>query len=291
MEGKNMNIYIDKIAIDPKIVGRANGLDFVTVQSYADSMEDGIVFPPVEVVSDGDIFWLVDGQHRLEATKKINKEQISCNVIEGDKRLAMLMSCSTNAEHGKPRTNEDKRQKVLMLLEDDEWNGWSSRDIASQCKVSHTFVDKFRNLTGNVASDKAERTYITKHGTTAIMNTANIGGNGNGKLVQTEIEPIISAEAAYEEKVKLECKEKEIQQIKEKYSKPPLKYLLAEYASLLTKANITSKTMVANHDEYDIRAAFQNDAFLRSGVSKAIAVNNDFIEGVKNGFQSKGNFG
>ena len=35
------------------------------------------------------------------------------------------------------------------------------------------------------------------------MNTTNIGGNDNGKLVQTEIEPIISAEAAYEEKVKL----------------------------------------------------------------------------------------
>ena len=289
MEGKNMNIYIDKIAIDPKIVGRANGLDFVTVQSYADSMEDGIVFPPVEVVSDGDIFWLVDGQHRLEAAKKINKEQISCNVMEGDKRLAMLMSCSTNAEHGKPRTNEDKRQKVLML--DEEWRKKSDHKIAEHCKVSQPFVLKLRNLTNNVISDKAERTYITKHGTTAIMNTANIGGNGNGKLVQTEIEPIVSAEAAYEEKVKLECKEKEIQQIKEKYSKPPLKYLLAEYASLLTKANITSKTMVANHDEYDIRAAFQNDAFLRSGVSKAIAVNNDFIEGVKNGFQSKGNFG
>ena len=38
---------------------------------------------------------------------------------------------------------------------------------------------------------------------------------------------------------------------------------------------------------FDIRGEFQKDAFLRSGVSKAIAVNNDFIEGVKNGFQSK----
>ena len=94
------------------------------------------------------------------------------------------------------------------------------------------------------------------------MNTANLGSNN---------------------------KEKAIQQIKEKYSTPPLKYLLAEYASLLTKANITSKTLVANYDEYDIRAAFHNDDFLRSGVSKAIAVNNDFIEGVKNGFQSKSN--
>ena len=66
-----MNIYIDKIAIDPKIVGRANGLDSDTVESYADDMEGGAVFPPIEVVSDGDIFWLVDGQHRLEAAPYI----------------------------------------------------------------------------------------------------------------------------------------------------------------------------------------------------------------------------
>ncbi|HHZ65691.1 MAG TPA: hypothetical protein EYN51_09395 [Flavobacteriales bacterium] len=264
-----MNIYIDKIAIDPKIVGRADGLDSDTVESYADDMEGGAVFPPIEVVSDGDIFWLVDGQHRLEAAKKINKEQVSGNVTEGDKRLAMLMSCSTNAEHGKPRTNEDKRQKVLMLLEDDEWNGWSSRDIASQCKVSHTFVDKLRNLTGNVASDKAERTYVTKHGTTAIMNTTNIGGNDNGKLVQTEIEPIILAEAAYEEKVKL------------------LKELWCQYASLLTKANVISKRMAVNYDEYDIRVTLEDDSFLRESIGKAMDVNIDFIEGVKHGFQSK----
>ena len=258
-----MDVTIEEITVDPQIVGRVNGLDFVTVQTYADDMESGAVFPPVEVVSNGDVIWLVDGQHRVEAAKKVNLEKIEANVIHGDYRDALLMSCGTNAEHGKRRTNEDKRQKVLMLLEDDEWNGWSSRDIASQCKVSHTFVDKLRNLTGNVASDKTERTYTTKHGTQAVMNTTNIGSNNN--------------------------KEKEIQRIKEEYSKPPLKYLLAEYASLLTKANVVSKAIVTHHDEFDIRGEFEKDKFLRSGVSKAIAVNNDFIEGVKNGFQSENN--
>ena len=201
-----MDIEIGKITVDVEIVGRADGLDSATVESYADDMEAGDVFPPIELVGDGDVFWLVDGQHRLEAAKQINGEQMSANVTKGDRWDALEMSCATNAEHGKPRTNEDKRQKVLMLLEGERWKGWSSRKIASQCKVSHTFVDKFRNLTGNVASEKAERTYVTRHGTTAIMNTTNIGGNDNGKLVQTEIEPIISAEAAYEEKIESEHK-------------------------------------------------------------------------------------
>ena len=258
-----MDVTIEEITIDPQIVGRVNGLDFVTVQTYADDMEAGAVFPPVEVVSNGDVIWLVDGQHRLEAAKKVNLEKIEANVIHGDYRDALLMSCGTNAEHGKRRTNEDKRRKVLMLLEDEVFKekNWSDLEIARHCKVSNHFVKKQRNLTRNIPSDKTERTYTTKHGTQAVMNTTNIGSNNN--------------------------KEREIQQIKEEYSKPPLKYLLAEYASLLSKANVISKAIITHHDEFDIRGEFQKDVFLRSGVSKAIAVNNDFIEGVKNGFQSK----
>ena len=73
-------------------------------------------------------------------------------MIHGDYRDALLMSCGTNAEHGKRRTNEDKRQKVLMLLEDEEWQGWSNVVIARNCKVSHTFVNKLRDHTCNVSS-------------------------------------------------------------------------------------------------------------------------------------------
>ena len=284
-----MDIEIGKITVDVEIVGRAEGLDSVTVQTYADDMEAGVVFPPVELVDDGDVFWLVDGQHRLEAARQINGEQISANVTKGDRWDALEMSCATNAEHGKPRTNKDKRQKVLMLLEGERWKGWSSRKIASQCKVSHTFVDKLRGHTGNVASMETERTFIHhKTGQPTTMNTTNIG-NADGDLVQTEIEPIILAEAVYEEKVKLKCEEKKIQQIKEEHSKSPLKSLFAEYVSLLTKANVISKRMVVNYDEYDIRVTLEDDSFLRESIGKAMDVNIDFLEGVKHGFQSKSN--
>ena len=85
-----MDIEIGKITVDVEIVGRVDGLDFVTIQSYADDMEAGAVFPPVELVGDGDVFWLVDGLHRLEAAKKINREQISSNVTEGDERVGVV---------------------------------------------------------------------------------------------------------------------------------------------------------------------------------------------------------
>ena len=180
-----MDIEIGKITVDVEIVGRADGLDSEIVQTYADRMEAGDVFPPIKLVSDGDVFWLVDGQHRLEAAKRVNGGQISAKVTKGDRWAALEMSGDNNADNGRPRTNEDKRQKVLMFLEGERWKDWSSRKIASQCKVSHTFVDKLRNHTGNVASMEAERTFIHhKTGQPTTMNITNIGSS-NGDLVQS----------------------------------------------------------------------------------------------------------
>ena len=200
-----MDIKVESIVIDPKVIDRVGGLDFGTIQTYADDMESGDIFPAVEIVSDGQSSWLVDGQHRLEAVKKLERETITANVTEGDYRDALLKSCATNAEHGKRRTNEDKRQKVMMLLEDEEWKTWSDREIARQCKVGHPLVGELRNHTGRNTSMETERTFIHhKTGQPTTMNTSNIGKSqpdlsvGNLYYRQAEIEPIIVAELAYQ---------------------------------------------------------------------------------------------
>ena len=159
MLGGIMDVTIEEITIDPKIVGRANGLDVVTVQTYADHMKNGAIFPPVEIVSNGDTLWLVDGQHRLKAAEELNLEKIEANVTHGDRRDALLMSFGTNEEHGDRRTNEDKRQKVMAMLEDEEWGKWSNREISRHCKVSNPFVMKLRNHTAKKLNAPL---YITK---------------------------------------------------------------------------------------------------------------------------------
>ena len=65
----------------------------------------------------------------------------------------------------------------MALLNDDEWSQWSDREIARRCAVHHNTVEKLRReLTGDLSSEKpTDRTYTTKHGTTATMNTTNIG--------------------------------------------------------------------------------------------------------------------
>lgn len=147
------------------------------VADYAESITEGAKFPPVTVFYDGALYWLADGFHRFFAHKKIGALDINAEVHQGTKRDAILHSVGANASHGLRRTNEDKRKAVLTLLEDPEWAQWSNREIARRCCVSDKTVASVReSLTAEIRSEEPDqRTYTTKHGTEAVMSTANIG--------------------------------------------------------------------------------------------------------------------
>ena len=63
----------------------------------------------------------------------------------------------------------------MTLLQDPEWGQWSDSQIARQCFVHQSTVSRIRSSLMQSMSDKQERTYKTKHGTIAKMNTAKIG--------------------------------------------------------------------------------------------------------------------
>jgi uncharacterized protein YukE len=143
------------------------------VAEYAAAVSEGAAFPPVTLFYDGDAYWLADGFHRFEAYREAGLAEIPAEVRQGGQRDAILYSVGANASHGLRRTNDDKRRAVLTLLNDPEWSKWSDREIARKCGVDHKTVAGLRpKLTGEFPS---ERTYTTKHGTQATMQTAEIG--------------------------------------------------------------------------------------------------------------------
>jgi len=114
------------------------------VDNYAEAMLEGAEFPPIVVFFDGKEYWLADGFHRYHATRKNKRASIVANIIKGTVRDAILYSFGANGMHGLQMSNEDKRRIVLEMLNDFEWGGWSDREIARRCHVSHTFVTKLR---------------------------------------------------------------------------------------------------------------------------------------------------
>lgn len=136
-------IELAKIRIDGGTQSRKQVYE-ETVTAYTENILSEFRMPPVVVFHDGKDYWLADGFHRYHAHKRAGKKSIECDVITGLKRDAFIYSRGANAEHGLPRTNEEKRMVVISMLEDIEYAESSDREISRICKVSAMTVGRIR---------------------------------------------------------------------------------------------------------------------------------------------------
>jgi len=179
-----MLLKIDQITVDQKLNPRVDGLDIIKVSEYAERMSLGDKFPAIDVFSDGNSYWVVDGFHRIEASKHVLPEisEIEATIYQGSWRDAKLFTFGANAEHGIRRTNMDKRRVVTEMLEDEEWRMKGDSEIARICKVTQPFVWKLRqklSYNGYKIDSKRE---VTRGEKTYTMQTANIGGKVDSEL-------------------------------------------------------------------------------------------------------------
>lgn len=170
-------LELDQIRIDGGTQSRVE-LNQETVAEYAQAFMAGAEFPPVVVFFDGASYWLADGFHRYFGARDAGESALHAEIKNGTQLDAQLFSFGVNAAHGLRRSNADKRKAVTGALQHPVSCKWSDNQIAKHCGVSHPFVGSVRSPLVTVSSESdssQERTYITKHGTTAVMNTANIG--------------------------------------------------------------------------------------------------------------------
>ena len=164
-------VILDEIRTDGGTQPREY-LNELVLSEYAESMTSGSVFPPVVIFFDGSHHWLADGFHRFFAAKKCGVRDMAAEVRQGTRRDARLYAVSANATHGLRRTNADKRRAALTLLQDEEWQRWSNREIARQCGVTHTFVAKLRR-------ELLEAPRPSPPGTTAALSDAAFTGSSD----------------------------------------------------------------------------------------------------------------
>lgn len=113
-------------------------------KEYAEAMGRGDKFPPVRTRYDGTHYWLCDGFHRVMAAELIQQVSLDAEVTPGTRRDALLDAIGANASHGYRRTNADKRQAVLTLVNDDEWSKKSDRELARIAHVDPGMVGRLR---------------------------------------------------------------------------------------------------------------------------------------------------
>jgi hypothetical protein len=195
-----MKVSIDSIRIDGGTQTREL-INETAVAQYTEDLLNGCIFPPIEIFDDGVNKWLVDGFHRLFAHKRADYKQIEVNVHQGTLRDAQFYALGVNDKHGLQRTNADKRKAVMIALDDLEWQDLSDIKLGKICNVSPTFVAKCKKEAK--IERPVEKTYTTKHGTEAKMDTSKIGKPKTETTVATakpKVEPAPVTELAPLEK-------------------------------------------------------------------------------------------
>lgn len=112
------------------------------IESYAEEMNAGTVFPPISLYYDGATYWLADGFHRYLAAKRIGAPSITAEVKPGGRIDALKHALGANATNGVYRTNADKRNAAAIALE--EWAGLSNSALGEICHVSPELVRSCR---------------------------------------------------------------------------------------------------------------------------------------------------
>ncbi|MBW4549948.1 MAG: ParB N-terminal domain-containing protein [Aphanocapsa sp. GSE-SYN-MK-11-07L] len=120
-------------------------LDRATIDRYAEAIRSGYKLSACDVHYNGVFHYLSDGFHRFEAYATCGITDIPVIIHQGSLRDAILFSKGANAEHGLPRSENDKRRAVVSMLADEEWSKWSNREIAKACKVSEYYVRTVKN--------------------------------------------------------------------------------------------------------------------------------------------------
>jgi hypothetical protein len=117
-------VPLDRLVRDPALQMRASlpdGLtDAATVERYREAMQEGEEFPPLEVVSDGQSYWLFDGFQRAAAVELAGKGSAECLIFSGTYQDALLRAISANARHGLTRTISDCRRALMTLIDTPE---------------------------------------------------------------------------------------------------------------------------------------------------------------------------
>ncbi|KKN24346.1 hypothetical protein LCGC14_0895730 [marine sediment metagenome] len=134
------NVRIDLIELEAGTQQRK--IDPNLTEQYEKLMADGVEFPPLEIVRDGDVYILYDGFHRLKAILNIGKaKSVRAFVEKGTQRDAIWRSYGANNKHGCPRPKGTIKKIVTAILSDPSWAKKSLKTIADHVGTTRDNVN------------------------------------------------------------------------------------------------------------------------------------------------------
>lgn len=178
-------LEVKDIVLDPALQARV-AMNAGAIDEWAEVLRDeergeAWPFPPVEVIWDGERYWLWDGFHRVAAAKAAGVYRVPANVQAGSRDMALWRSAGANKTHGVKRTSMDKRRATeqALLIAPQR----SDREIAYHVGVSAPTVGKIRKELEIDCKFLQSTERVGADGRT--INTANIGSQARAETQTT----------------------------------------------------------------------------------------------------------
>lgn len=134
-----MKVNLTDITFDEDLYPRSQ-YDWKTAYDYSQSMRVGAKFPPIVLAVFEGKKILVDGKHRIEASKLLKKKEIEAIIHVGwTKKQIFLEAIKLNIAHGRGLSPYEKRRLALKLTQ---------MEIGKQgiCEIIQVPIDKIDNF-------------------------------------------------------------------------------------------------------------------------------------------------
>lgn len=132
---------LEELRMEPDAQART-AIRSASVEEYAEAMQDGAAFPPIDVMMVDGRAIIIDGWHRVMAAAQLGLSTIECVVVEGSTITdAQWSAAAVNQSHGLRRTNADKARAVTLALA--ACPDATYQQIAQHCGVSQAMVSAY----------------------------------------------------------------------------------------------------------------------------------------------------
>ena len=195
---KKQQVPLGLIVTDVETQQRA--IDEEMIKTYLELMQDGVEFPPVEIIRDAEKYYLWDGFHRLECTKRLEKKFIYSYVKEGTLKDAIWLSFGANKDHGFRRARGTTKAIIERILCDAKWSKISQAKIARHVGVTKGYVSIIKiDLLKKENADSESKT--AKRGIVSIPLLEDESQEEKPKLQRSEtVENVSATGKKYEQK-------------------------------------------------------------------------------------------
>lgn len=181
-------LKISDIIVEDKYYPRVEPSESL-IKEYAKLIEKGTLFPPIQVALFKKKYYLVDGNHRLNALASLGEDYVNCEVRTNFPSMddIYIASIKANLKHGRRLTQRDKEKIALTMKE----MQFKVEDIAAMTGISVKIVEK-----GAVKQRKAnalKQMFSVPASNKSAVITEKIKKTESIKLIDEETEKEIEA--------------------------------------------------------------------------------------------------